>query len=155
MATIPGDSDTGSQVVQSAFAGRAPNSAIITARLAGDIDLDAARETIKSDLQPLKSDGYDLSVAQQSAMGTGSGLSIVVSGQDAAEIKAASDAIVLALGDMDGIDNIASDAVAEAPQVSVAVDPNMAMIDRLHHRPDRHRHPRCAGGSVHRLLCPR
>ncbi len=128
MSTVPGDTDTGTQVLQSAFAGRAPNSSLITARLADGTDLDAAREAIKADLAPLEADGFDIAVAQQDAISAGSGLSIVVSGQDPVEIKAASDAIVLALDDLEGIDNVASDAVAEAPQVSVAVDPNMAMM---------------------------
>jgi HAE1 family hydrophobic/amphiphilic exporter-1 len=128
MSTIPGDTDTGAQALQSAFAGRAPNSGIITARLAEDVDIDAAREAIKVELGHLSRDGFSVAVSQQDAISAGSGLSIVVSGQDANEIKAASDTIVTALVGMEGIDNVASDAVSEAPQVSVAVDPNMAMI---------------------------
>jgi HAE1 family hydrophobic/amphiphilic exporter-1 len=128
MSTIPGEADTGSQALQSAFAGRAPNSGIITARLVDGTDMDEAREQIKLDLEPLATDGYDITVSQQDAMGTGTGLSIVVSGQDPAEIKAASDAIMADLAGMEGIDNISSDAVAEAPMISVAVDPNMAMM---------------------------
>ncbi len=128
MSTIPGDTDIGAQALQSAFAGRAPNSGIITARLAEGVDIDAAREAIKVELGHLSRDGFNVAVSQQDAISAGSGLSIVVSGQDANEIKAASDTIVTALTDMEGIDNVASDAVSEAPQVSVAVDPNMAMI---------------------------
>jgi len=127
-STIPGDTDTGAQALQSAFAGRAPNSGIITARLAEGIDIDAAREAIKIELGHLSGDGFNVAVSQQDAISAGSGLSIVVSGQDANEIKAASDTIVTALTGMEGIDNVASDAVSEAPQVSVAVDPNMAMV---------------------------
>ncbi len=128
ISTIPGEADTGSQALQSAFAGRAPNSGIITARLAEGSDTEVVREDIKSDLEPIATDGYDVAVSKQDAMGAGSGLSIIVSGTDPVEIKAASDTIVAGLADMDGIDNIASDAVAEAPQVLVAVDPNMAMM---------------------------
>jgi hydrophobic/amphiphilic exporter-1 (mainly G- bacteria), HAE1 family len=128
MSTIPGDTDTGAQALQSAFAGRAPNSGIITARLIEGIDVEDAREAIKADLGHLNRDGFAVAVSQQDAISAGAGLSIVVSGQDAAEIKAASDTIVDALADMEGIDNVSSDAVSEAPQVSVVVDPNMAMV---------------------------
>ncbi len=127
MSTIPGEADTGSQAVQAAFAGRAPNSAVMTVRLAEDSDLEASRERIKTDLEHLSTDGYDVVVAQQDLMG-GTGLAIVVSGTDPEEIKAASDVIVADLATMGGIDNVASDAVAAAPQISVAVDPNAAMM---------------------------
>jgi hydrophobic/amphiphilic exporter-1 (mainly G- bacteria), HAE1 family len=128
MSTIPGDTDTGAQALQSAFAGRAPNSGIITARLVEGIDVEVAREAIKADLGHLNRDGFAVAVSQQDAISAGAGLSIVVSGQDAAEIKVASDTIVDALADMEGIDNVSSDAVSEAPQVSVVVDPNLAMV---------------------------
>ncbi len=45
-----------------------------------------------------------------------------------ADIKLASDLIVRELKMLDGVDNVASDAVAEAPQISVAVDPNKAAM---------------------------
>jgi HAE1 family hydrophobic/amphiphilic exporter-1 len=128
MSTIPSDTDTGTQALQSAFAGRAPNSGIITARLVEGTDMDAAREDIKEDVEPLSTDGFELLVSEQDAMGMGAGLAIVVSGPDPVEIKAASDTIVAGLIGMEGIDNVATDAVAEAPQVTVAVDPNMAMM---------------------------
>ena len=128
MSTIPGDADTGAQALQAAFSGRAPNSGLITVRLSGEEDLEKSRRQIKSDLAHLSTDGYEITVAQQDPMGAGLGLSIVVSGDDPAEIKAASDLITADLAKMTGIDNVASDAVAEAPQVVVVVDPNRAMM---------------------------
>ena len=126
-STIPGETDTGSQAVQAAFAGRAANSAVMTVRLSEEADLETSREQIKSDLAHLSADGFDVVAAQQDLMG-GAGLAIVVSGADLDEIKAASDEIVVALATMAGIDNVASDAVAAAPQISVAVDTNQAMM---------------------------
>ena len=127
-STIPGEADTGAQAQQAAFAGRASNSAVITVKLADDADLAAGREQIKADLEPVTSDGFEVTVSEVDFTGAGGGLQIVVSGQDPVEIKAASDAIAAALRSVNGLDNIASDAVAAAPQVSVAVDPNQAAM---------------------------
>ena len=127
-STIPGDADTGAQALQSAFAGRASNSAVLTIRLADDVDLAAAREDIKLALAPLAQDGFEVAVSEQDFTGAGGGLSVVVSGSNTADIKAASDVIVRELGTLDGIDNVASDAAAETPQVIVAVRPDRAAL---------------------------
>jgi len=127
-STIPGETDTGAQAQQAAFAGRASNSAVITVKLADGVDLDEGREQIKTDLEPVATDGFDVTVSEQDFTGAGGGLAIVVSGQDPAEIKAAADAITAEIEKMEGVDNVESDAVAEAPQVSVTVDPNKAAM---------------------------
>ncbi len=127
-STIPGEADTGAQAQQAAFAGRASNSAVITVKLVEDANLAAGREQIKTDLEPVTADGFDVTVSKVDFTGAGGGLRIVVSGQDPVEIKAAADAIATALQSLDGVDNVASDAVAEAPQVSVAVDPDKAAV---------------------------
>ena len=127
-STIPGEADTGAQAQQAAFAGRASNSAVITVKLVDDADLAQGREQIKDDLQPVTADGFDVTVSEVDFTGAGGGLRVVVSGQDPAEIKAASDAIASALSMLEGVDNVESDAVAEAPQVSVIVDPSKAAL---------------------------
>jgi HAE1 family hydrophobic/amphiphilic exporter-1 len=127
-STIPGDADTGAQALQAAFAGRASNSAVILVRLADSADLAAAREDMKLALAPVATDGFEVTLSEQDFTGAGGGLSIVVSGTDPADIKVASDAIVAELGSMEGVDNVASDAVAEAPQVIVAVKPDQAAL---------------------------
>jgi HAE1 family hydrophobic/amphiphilic exporter-1 len=128
-STIPGEADTGAQALQAAFAGRASNSAVITVRLDEEADLDAAREEIKSDLEPISSDGFDVAVAEQDAFGGGGGLQIVVSGQDPVAIEEAADLIVAEIAaNVEGVDNVEHDAVSETPQVSVVVDPNKAAM---------------------------
>ena len=127
-STIPGEADTGAQALQAAFAGRASNSAVITVRLADDIDLAAAREAIKRQLAPVSQGGFEVAVSEQDFTGAGGGLQVVVSGQDAIDIKIASDVIMSQLRLQDGLDNVESDAVAEAPQITVAVDPNKAAL---------------------------
>jgi HAE1 family hydrophobic/amphiphilic exporter-1 len=73
-------------------------------------------------------DGFEVTLSELDFTGAGGGLAVVVSGERASDIKLASDVIVRELRLMDGLDNIASDAVAEAPQISVAVDPNKAAM---------------------------
>ena len=127
-ASIPGEADTGSQALQAAFAGRGTNSAVVTVRLVDDADLDESREQIKSDLEPIATDGFEVTVAEQDGFGGGGGLQLVVSGRDAEEIEAAAAAIVADLSSMEGVDNVESDAVSATPQVLVDVDPNRAAL---------------------------
>ena len=154
-STIPGDADTGAQALQAAFAGRASNSAVLTVRLADDVDLAKAREDIKLALAPVAQDGFEVTISEQDFTGAGGGLAIVVSGQNASDIKLASDVIVRELKMLDGLDNVASDAVAEAPQISVRRRSQQGGHDRLVDGPDRLRPAERAGGSVDRLLCAR
>ena len=127
-STIPGEADTGAQALQSAFAGRASNSAVLTVRLTDDVDLAEAREELKLQLAPVSEGGFEVTLSEQDFTGAGGGLQVVVSGQDPIDIKIGSDAIMSALRLLDGLDNVKSDAVAEAPQISVAVDPNRAAM---------------------------
>ena len=127
-STIPGEADTGAQTLQAAFAGRAANSAVITVRLSDEADLELAREEIKEDLAPISANGFEVAVSEQDAFGGGSGLQIIVSGQDPVEIEAAATAIAADLATMEDLDNVESDAVSETPQVAVLVDPNKAAM---------------------------
>jgi HAE1 family hydrophobic/amphiphilic exporter-1 len=126
-ATIPGEADTGAQTLQAAFQGRAANSAVLTIRLDESADLVAERERLADELAPLATDGFDIAVSEQNAFG-GSGLQIVVSGDDPAEIEATANAIVADLSTMDGLDNVGSDAASETPQVIVSVRPDRAAL---------------------------
>ena len=127
-STIPGEADTGAQSLQAAFSGRATNSAVLTVRLTDEADLEASREEIKLDLEPIVTDGFEVAVAEQDGFGGGAGLQIIVSGQDPVEIEAVAAEIVVALSTMPGVDNVESDAVSATPQVLVDVDPNRAAL---------------------------
>lgn len=125
-STIPGDADTGAQTLRAAFSGRAANTAQLTVRLEDSADLDTTREALTAALEPLATDGFDIQVAEESGFG-GGGFSVIVSSEDRKAVAAASEALVPALEDIDGLDNVQSDLVAAAPQVQVAVDPNKAI----------------------------
>jgi hydrophobic/amphiphilic exporter-1 (mainly G- bacteria), HAE1 family len=126
-STIPGDTAGGAQVLQSAFAGRASNSALLTVRLAESADTRIVRDELADDLEPMASDGYTVAVAERDGFG-GGGFSLILSGEDRADIRRASDALVADLVGVDGLANVASDLVAAAPQVRVAVQPNRAVL---------------------------
>jgi HAE1 family hydrophobic/amphiphilic exporter-1 len=125
-STIPGDADTGAQTLRAAFSGRAANTAQLTVRLKDDADLDASREALTAALEPAATDGFDIQVAEESGFG-GGGFSVIVSSEDRKAVAAASAALVPALDEIDGLENVQSDLVAAAPQVQVAVDPNKAI----------------------------
>jgi HAE1 family hydrophobic/amphiphilic exporter-1 len=127
-STIPGDADTSAQSFQAAFNGQQANSATITVRLHDDVDLAAKTEELEASLAPVATDGYTVSVEQQQGFGGSGGLAIVVSGDDPAEIRTASDAIVADLSTMDGVSNVSSDLAADATTVVVDVDPNKAAM---------------------------
>lgn len=127
-ASIPGEADTGAQALQAAFAGRGTNSAVVTVRLVEDVDLAEAREQLKTDLEAIATEGFEVTVAEQDGFGGGGGLQLVVSGRDAEEIEAAAAAIVADFSTMEGVDNVESDAVSATPQVVVDVDPNRAAL---------------------------
>ncbi|MFN8521347.1 MAG: efflux RND transporter permease subunit, partial [Chloroflexota bacterium] len=127
-STIPGDAGTGVQTLQAAFSGQAANSATITVLLHDDVDLTAKAEELEASLARVAEGGYTVAVEEQQSFGGTSGLSIVVSGDDPAAIRTASDAIVADLSDMDGVSNVASDLAADATTVLVDVDPNKAAL---------------------------
>jgi len=129
-STIPGDADTGAQTLRAAFSGRASNSAQLTVRLVDSADLDATTEALIAALQPASADGFTVAVEEQSGFG-GGGFSVIVSGEDRLDVAAASQALVPALAGIEGLANVESDLAEAAPQVSVAVDPNKAIIAGL------------------------
>lgn len=125
-STIPGDADTGLQTLQAAFTGRDANSAVITVRLHDGVDPAAKTDELESTLAPIATDGYTVAVEEQQAFGGTGGLAIVVSGDDPAAIRTASDAIVADLSEMEDLANVASDLAEDADTVVVDVDPNKA-----------------------------
>lgn len=127
LATIPGQGDTSFQTLAAATAGRPQNSAVIFTRLVTSADLKAATDRLKAELAPIVTGGYSVSVEESTGFG-GSSLSLVVSGADPTKIAGASDAIVAALADESGLDNLKSDLVRAAPEIQVLVDPNKAFL---------------------------
>jgi hydrophobic/amphiphilic exporter-1 (mainly G- bacteria), HAE1 family len=124
--SIPGEGGTSSQAFQSAQQGRASNSATMTVRLTDEADLGDATARLALALQPLKTDGYDVTVSSGGGF-TSNGLRIVVTGQSAANVAEATTAVVDGLQDVPDLLNLQSDLVKATPEVQVTVDPNKAI----------------------------
>jgi hydrophobic/amphiphilic exporter-1 (mainly G- bacteria), HAE1 family len=126
-STIPGEGDTGLQSLSAAFTGRAANSAILTVRLAPEVDITEYSKRLTDALEPLSADGYGVQVSAISSFSS-SGLNVIVSGPDAAEVASATEAIMGALAGNADLLNLKSDLAKGAPEVEVAVDPTKALL---------------------------
>ncbi len=124
--SIPGEGDTSSQAFLSAVSGRPANSATMTVRLDESADVDVVSARLSTSLEPVKTGGYDASVSSGGGF-TSNGLRIVVTGQTAADVAVATDAVVAGLATQPDLANLGSDLVKATPEVQVTVDPNKAI----------------------------
>ncbi len=124
--SIPGEGDTSSQAFLSAQQGRASNSATMTVRLSDAADLAATTTRLAAAMEPLKTDGYDVTVSSGGGF-TSNGLRVVVTGQSPADVAQATDAVLTGLADQPDLVNLQSDLVKATPEVQVTVDPNKAI----------------------------
>jgi HAE1 family hydrophobic/amphiphilic exporter-1 len=125
--SVPGEGDTGFGTIMAALSGRPANSATLTVRLADDVDLGVYAQKLSSDLAPLKTGGYDVSVAQTAGF-TSNSLSIVISSGDPAAVAAATDEVMAVLRGRTDLLNLKSDLSKGTPEVQVIVDPVRAKV---------------------------
>jgi HAE1 family hydrophobic/amphiphilic exporter-1 len=125
-SSIPGEGDAGFQTLVAALSGRPANSARLTVRLADDVDLTAYAKVLSDELAPVKTDGFDVAVAQTAGF-TSNNLNVIVSGDDAALVAEANDAVLGALADNPELLNLKSDLSKGAPEIQVTPDPNRAI----------------------------
>jgi len=125
--SIPGESDTGFQTVTAAQSGLPANSARLTIRLEPSVDLNAYSKKLSDDLAPVKTDGWDVAVAQSAGF-TSNNLTVVVSGEDPAQVAAANDALLKALAGNKDLLNLKSDLSKGTPEIQVTPDPNKAIM---------------------------
>ena len=125
--SVPGEGDTSFGTVTAALSGRPANSATLTVRLSDDVtDLTAYAQQLSADLAEVKTDGYDVAVAQTAGF-TSNSLSIVVSSENSDDVAVATDAVMAALADNTDLLNLKSDLSKGTPEVQVVVDPNKAI----------------------------
>ena len=125
--SIPGEGDAGFQTIVAAQSGRPANSARITVVLDDSVDLTQASKDLSDALAPVKTDGYDVAVSQAAGF-TSNNLNVIVSGDDADEVKAANEAVVEALSDNAELLNLKSDLSTGTPEIQVTPDPNKAIM---------------------------
>ena len=124
--SIPGEGDAGFQTIVAAMSGLAANSARLTVRLADDVDLTTYAKTLSDSLAPVKTDGFDVAVSQLAGFSSNN-LNVIISGDDAAEVATANEAVLAALGDNADLLNLKSDLSKGTPEIQVTPDPNKAI----------------------------
>ena len=125
--SVPGETDTGFRTILSALNGQPANSATMTIRLDESVNLNDEAVALSDALQPIKDQGYAVSVAQTAGF-TNNNLSIVVSGPDTASVAAATDTVMTAISGRDDLSNLKSDLVKATPEIQVNVDPTKAAL---------------------------
>ncbi len=128
--SVPGEGDTSFGTLTSALSGRPANSASLVVRLAADVDLTAYAQKLSSDLAAVKTDGYDVAVAQTAGF-TSNGLSIVISSANSGDVATATDEVMAALADRADLLNLKTDLSKGTPEVQVVVDPGKAITAGL------------------------
>jgi hydrophobic/amphiphilic exporter-1 (mainly G- bacteria), HAE1 family len=124
--SVPGEGDAGFQSITAAMSGRPANSARITVRLEGDVDLTTYAQVLSDELAPVKTGGYDVAVAQTAGF-TSNGLNIVVSGVDPVKVGQVNDLVLKTLAANTDLLNLKSDLSKAAPEIEVRPDPNKAI----------------------------
>ena len=125
--TIPGGTDSSFQTIVAAQSGRPANSATLFVRLAKGVDLTTYSVTLSESLAPVKTDGYDVAVAQTAGFSS-NGLNVIVSGDDASQVAVANDAVLAALSDNTSLLNLKSDLSKGTPEIQVTPDPNKSIM---------------------------
>jgi len=123
--SVPGEGDTGFGTIVAALNGQPANSATLTVRLTPESDLDDATAQLTEALAPVKTDGYDTSVAQLAGFSS-NGLNIIVSGSDATQVAAATTTVMDSISGRDDLANLTSDLATATPEIQVRVDPSKA-----------------------------
>src|SRR5690606_37491654 len=88
-------------------------------------DLDAKTAEVAADLEPIKTDGYDVQVSATAGF-TSNGLNVIVSSDDPTLIEPTTEAVVEALQANPDLANVTSDLVKATPEIQITVDPSKA-----------------------------
>jgi HAE1 family hydrophobic/amphiphilic exporter-1 len=125
--SIPGEGDAGFQTITAAMSGRPANSARMTVRLADDVDLTDYGKVLSDELAPVKTDGYDVAVAQLAGFSSNN-LNVIVSSDDPAAVTQANDVVVNALASDPDLINLKSDLSKATPEIQDRPDPNKSIL---------------------------
>ncbi|HKF84185.1 MAG TPA: efflux RND transporter permease subunit [Candidatus Limnocylindrales bacterium] len=125
--SIPGEGEAGFQTITAAMSGRPANSARMAIRLVDTVDLTEYAQTLSDALAPVKTDGFDVAIAQLAGFSSNN-LSVVVSGDNPTEVATANDAVLAALADNADLLNLKSDLSAGTPEIQVTPDPNKSIM---------------------------
>jgi HAE1 family hydrophobic/amphiphilic exporter-1 len=128
--SIPGEGEAGFQTIVAAMSGQPANSARMTVRLQQDVDLTAYAKHLSDELAPVKTDGFDVAVAQAAGF-TSNSLNVIVSGNDPADVQTVNDLVLAKLANQPGLLNLKSDLSKGTPEIRVTPDPDKAILAGL------------------------
>ncbi len=124
--SVPGEGGAGAQSFAASFGGRSSNSADLTVRLDPAADLTAQTKEFIAALEPIKNDGYAVTVSGSFGTGGSNTLSVIVSAEQPSLVASTTQTILDALRGQPDLINVKSDLTAATPEIQVQVDPNKA-----------------------------
>ena len=125
--SIPGEGEAGFQAITAAMSGRPANSARMAIRLVDTVDLTEYSKVLSDALAPVKTDGFDVAIAQLAGF-SANNLNVVVAGENATDVAAANDVVLDALSDNTDLLNVKSDLSKGTPEIQVTPDPNKSIM---------------------------
>jgi hydrophobic/amphiphilic exporter-1 (mainly G- bacteria), HAE1 family len=124
--SIPGEGEAGFQAIVAAFTGQPANSARMTVRLANDVDLTAYSKVLADELAPIKTDGFDVAVAQTAGFSSNN-LNVIVSSEDPDKVAQGNDVVLAALAGNPDLLNLKSDLSKGTSEIEITPDPNKSI----------------------------
>jgi hydrophobic/amphiphilic exporter-1 (mainly G- bacteria), HAE1 family len=91
------------------------------------VDLTEYSVVLSDALAPVKTDGFDVAIAQLAGFSSNN-LSVVVAGDNATDVATANDAVLAALSDNAELLNLKSDLSKGTPEIQVTPDPNKSIM---------------------------
>ena len=113
--SIPSADSTGTQTLVAATTGRAPNAARMTVVLSADTDLAEAKTRLAASLAGVGTQGWTVTIEEIGFAAGSNAISVIVTGERAADVEAASDLLVTTLAANGDLANVKSDTPAGAP----------------------------------------
>ena len=129
--SIPSADATGTQTLVAATTGRAPNAARMTVRLTPESSLAEAKTRFADALAEVGTDGWTVTVEEIGFAAGSNAISVIVTGESAADVEAASDLLVTTLSKNGDLANVKSDLVKAGRQIEVTVNPSKAAMAGL------------------------
>ncbi|MEY3684006.1 MAG: hypothetical protein RIS62_716, partial [Chloroflexota bacterium] len=124
--SIPSADSTGTQTLVAATTGRAPNAARMTVVLSSDTDLAEAKTRLAESLAEVGTQGWTVTVEEIGFAAGSNAISVIVTGDRASDVEAASDLIVTTLAANSDLANVKSDLVKAGRQIEITVNPSAA-----------------------------
>ncbi|MBJ7482672.1 MAG: efflux RND transporter permease subunit, partial [Chloroflexi bacterium] len=129
--SIPSADSTGTQTLVAATTGRAPNAARMTVVLSADTDLAEAKTRLADSLAGVGTQGWTVTIEEIGFAAGSNAISVIVTGERAADVEAASDLLVATLAANGDLTNVKSDLVKAGRQIEITVNPSAAAMAGL------------------------